>query len=65
MRQGAVTRRAGIVRAVTVTPPVVAVNAEGGIGHTLSRTSPALTRRRAGFVRLTGGGEISRLTNKH
>ncbi|MGJ6965051.1 SDR family oxidoreductase [Streptosporangium sp. G11] len=46
---------AHILRAVHRDLPVVAVNAEARIGYVLSRISPALTRRLAGFVRLTGG----------
>ncbi|MFB9674934.1 SDR family oxidoreductase [Streptosporangium vulgare] len=56
---------AHILRAVHRDLPVVAVNAEGRIGYALSRLSPALTRRLARLARLTAGGEISRLTNKH
>ncbi|MEU8382500.1 SDR family oxidoreductase [Streptosporangium sp. NPDC048865] len=55
---------AHILRAVHRDLPVVAVNAEGRIGYALSRVSPALTRRLAGLVRLTGGGENSRLPKK-
>ncbi|MET8047450.1 SDR family oxidoreductase [Streptosporangium sp. NPDC005286] len=53
---------AHILRAVHRDLPVVAVNAEGKIGHALSRISPAAVRR---LARLAGGGEISRMTNKH
>ncbi|MEU4830581.1 SDR family oxidoreductase [Streptosporangium sp. NPDC023615] len=53
---------AHILRAVHRNLPVVPVNAEGKFGYALSRVSPAAVR---GVARLTGAGEISRLTNKH
>ncbi|MFI6506155.1 SDR family oxidoreductase [Streptosporangium sp. NPDC050855] len=52
---------AHILRAVHRNLPVVPVNAEGTFGYALSRISPAAVR---GVARLTGSGEISRLTNK-